>query len=70
MPAVMCVADEVAIEYFRSGMISFTQIPEVIEATMQQHEVVEIDGLETLLTVKEWAAQSAEAQARRITGRN
>ncbi len=70
MPAVMCVADEVAIEYFRSGAISLAQMPEVIEATMQQHEVVEIDGLETLLTVKEWAAQSAEAEARRITGRN
>ena len=69
-PAVMCVADEVAIEYFRNGTISFTQIPEVIQATMQHHEVVEIDGLETLVIVKEWAAQSAHAEARRIIGRN
>jgi len=70
LPAVMCVADEVAIEYFKNGTISFTQIPEVIQATMQQHEVTEIDGLETLLAVKEWTARSAEAEARRITGRN
>jgi 1-deoxy-D-xylulose-5-phosphate reductoisomerase len=70
LPAVMCVADEVAIEYFRNATISFMQMPEVIEATMQRHETVEIDGLETLLAVKEWAAQSAEVEARRIMNRN
>lgn len=70
LPAVMCVADEVAIEYFKDDTISFTQIPDIIQSAMQQHEIVEIDGLETLLTVKEWAARSAEAEARRITGKN
>ena len=70
MPAVMCVADEVAIEYFRNGTISFTQIPEIIQATMQQHQSVEIDELETVLAMKEWASQTADALARRIANSN
>ena len=70
MPAVICVADEVAIEYFKNDSISFTQIPDIIQSTMQRHEIVEIEGLEALLTVKEWAARSAEVEARRIAGKN
>ncbi len=70
MPAVLCTADEIAIEYFRNGTISFTEIPEVIEETMRQHQVVAVDSLKAILAVKEWATQVAEAEARKVADRS
>ncbi|RLC48064.1 MAG: 1-deoxy-D-xylulose-5-phosphate reductoisomerase [Candidatus Coatesbacteria bacterium] len=66
MPSVLCTADEIAIEYFRNGTISFTEIPEVIEATMRQHHVVSIESLESILAVKKWTTQVAENEARKL----
>ncbi len=66
MPTVLCVADEVAIKYFRAGQIGFMEIPEVIERTMQRHEVVPINSLEVILEVKRWATEIAEAEAKLV----
>ena len=70
MPAVLCAADEIAIEYFRNGAIGFTEIPDVIEETMRQHRVVAIDSLKAILAVKEWATEAAEAEARKAADRS
>jgi len=68
MPAVMSVADEVAVDAFRQGAISFLQIPEVVEATMRGHEVTQLEGLEDVFKVSRWAYQTARTVVRQLAG--
>ncbi|MCD6327282.1 1-deoxy-D-xylulose-5-phosphate reductoisomerase [bacterium] len=63
MPAVVCVADEVAIQHFKAGRVGFLDIAEIIERTMAQHEIVPIDSIERLLSVTQSAEKIAESQA-------
>ncbi len=67
MPAVLSASDEVAVEAFLEGRLRFTDIPRVIEKTLQAYspggglpslaEVVEID---------QWARAKAEEISRRL----
>ena len=49
MPAVLNAANEIAVQAFLKGAIRFTEIPEIIEKTMQQHEKQQLDSIETVL---------------------
>jgi 1-deoxy-D-xylulose-5-phosphate reductoisomerase len=55
MPAVLNGANEVAVEYFLKGRIGFMDIPDLIERTMDVHEVHDIDSLEAVLEIDKWA---------------
>ncbi|WP_047393794.1 1-deoxy-D-xylulose-5-phosphate reductoisomerase [Chitinibacter sp. ZOR0017] len=64
-PAVLNAANEVAVEYFLAGAIRFTQIPELIAATVEQCHAVSDESLEALLA----ADQLARSTALQLIGR-
>jgi len=61
LPAVLNAANEIAVEHFIQGRISFPQIPETVCQTMERHEVVPHPSLDQILAADAWARSSAEA---------
>jgi 1-deoxy-D-xylulose-5-phosphate reductoisomerase len=59
-PAVLCAADEVAVELFLSGMIGFLDIPRLIEGTIGRHRPVSNPSLEEILAADLWARETAK----------
>ncbi|MBI4323946.1 MAG: 1-deoxy-D-xylulose-5-phosphate reductoisomerase [Chloroflexi bacterium] len=59
MPAVLNAANEVAVEAFCNGQITFEQIPETVAQTMDRHELVKHPTLEQILSADRWARQAA-----------
>jgi len=58
-PAVLCAADEVAVDWFLKGRIAFTDISSVVYSVLKQHEGVAHPSLEEILATDEWARQVA-----------
>jgi len=58
-PAVLCAADEVAVELFINRKIKFTQIPEIIERTLEIHHGIDQPSLEEIMEADTWARQTA-----------
>jgi len=54
-PAVLCAADEVAVELFLNGHISFTDIPRIVQETLEQHQSIAQPCLEEILAADAWA---------------
>lgn len=65
MPAVLNAANEIAVEWFLDSRLRFTQIPAVIEHTMQQFTADAADSIEHILQ----ADAAARRQARDYIGR-
>ena len=63
LPAVFNAANEVAVDAFCDGRITFEQIPDVVTRTMDRHEVVPHPTLEQILTADTWARKNALASA-------
>jgi len=57
--AVLNAADEVVIEAFLNRKISFSVIPQVIGATLDEHDVQPADSLESIMKADSWARQEA-----------
>jgi 1-deoxy-D-xylulose-5-phosphate reductoisomerase len=57
--AVLNAADEVVVEAFLNRKISFSVIPQVIDATLDAHDVQRADCLESILKADSWARQEA-----------
>jgi 1-deoxy-D-xylulose-5-phosphate reductoisomerase len=57
-PAWLSAANEVAVEAFLAGRLTWTQIPEIIDATLQHHDGVSPRAVGDIL--------EADASARRI----
>ena len=55
MPTVFNAANEKAVALFLEKKISFLQIPELIEACMQKHEVVKEPTVEEILAAEQQA---------------
>jgi 1-deoxy-D-xylulose-5-phosphate reductoisomerase len=66
LPVVLNAANEIAVARFLDGRLGFTQIPEIIERTMDAHRTVEVSTLEAVRAVDRLARQDAEAIARRL----
>jgi len=66
MPVVMNGANEIAVEAFLNGRISFLQIPALIEKTMAAHNPFHPDGIDTVLEVDAWARMAAEKEVLRL----
>lgn len=60
MPAVLNAANEVAVEAFLNGGISFPEIPRVIETVMNSHHAAAALSLEAVLKADLWARQETE----------
>jgi 1-deoxy-D-xylulose-5-phosphate reductoisomerase len=61
-PAVLNAANEVAVEAFLEGRITFLSIPRVIRETLERHSCRSLDHLDEVLRSDVWA----RAEARRI----
>jgi 1-deoxy-D-xylulose-5-phosphate reductoisomerase len=61
LPAVLNAANEIAVEAFLNGAISFLEIPQVIETVMKSHQAVPNLTLEAILEADLWARKEAEA---------
>ena len=59
MPAVLNAANEVAVEAFLRGAIGFTDIPRIIEQTMDSHPPRKLATIEEVLLVDRWARERA-----------
>jgi 1-deoxy-D-xylulose-5-phosphate reductoisomerase len=59
MPAVLSAADEVAVERFLAGELTFTGIADLVAATMTRHVSVTDPSLEDLLSADSWARSVA-----------
>lgn len=61
-PAVLNAANEVAVESFLGGEISFLQIPDIIRATLDNHRVAPLEHIDEVLRADRWA----RGEARRL----
>ena len=59
LPAVLNAANEVAVEAFCNRRITFEQITQTVERTMERHQPVEHPSLEQILATDAWARQQA-----------
>src|SRR3989304_649382 len=66
-PAVLCAADEVAVELFLSQRIKFADIARLIEQTLAEHEAVANPVLEEIIAAEAWARDKA---CKLVTGDN
>jgi 1-deoxy-D-xylulose-5-phosphate reductoisomerase len=57
MPSVLNAANEVAVNAFLKGTISFPSIPLVIKETMDQHTLISETGLDVILATDTWARE-------------
>lgn len=60
LPAVMNAANEVSVYAFLEGKIGYLQIVEIVEAVCQEHEVLDVTDLESILEADEWARKRAK----------
>ncbi len=54
-PAVLAAADEVAVEQFALGAVSFGDIPKLVDATLSAHSGIADPSLEAVLEADAWA---------------
>jgi 1-deoxy-D-xylulose-5-phosphate reductoisomerase len=55
MPAALSAANEIAVASFLGREIRFMDIPRVIEATMEAHEIQPCSSIEAVLEADRWA---------------
>ena len=60
MPAVLNAANEIAVNAFLTGEISFNEIPEIIKKTMKEHKVSHAKEISDILKADRWAREYAK----------
>ena len=63
VPAVLSSADDTAVELFLNGRIDFTDIPRLIEKTLDKHSGLSDPSLDDVMAAGEWARQAVLAMA-------
>jgi 1-deoxy-D-xylulose-5-phosphate reductoisomerase len=66
-PAVLCAADEIAVELFLKRHINFPGIAEIIAGTMSLHQGISNPTLDDILAADEWARHTALKLTKRLT---
>lgn len=56
-PAVLCAADEIAIELFLSHRIKFNDIASLVKSVLEQHRAIAHPALEEILEADAWARE-------------
>ena len=56
-PAVLCVADEIAVELFLSQRIKFTDIARLVGQALEQHQPIPHPTLEEIMAADTWARE-------------
>ena len=65
-PAVLCAADEVAVDLFLAGRIKFTGISRMVAGVLEKHSVISYPGIDDIMSADNWARKTA----RGLAGRN
>ena len=60
MMSVLNGANEIAVNAFLQGKIGFIEIPELIERTMENHEIFSIDSIDKAIEADQWARTRAK----------
>ena len=64
MPCVLNAANEIAVGAFLSKQCSFTDIPRIVESSMDAHDVCEVESVEQLQEIDDWARSFARSCVR------
>ncbi len=59
LPAVLSVADEVAVDYFLKGRIGFLDIPMLLEDALGRHRPKEDPSIDDIFEADAWARETA-----------
>ncbi len=65
-PAVLCAADEVAVEFFLSGHIKFTAIARLVEQALEEHQSIAHPTLDEIMAADDWGREKVT----RLVGRD
>ncbi len=57
MPATLNAANEIAVQAFLDGEIRLSDVPQIIESVMDEHETKPVTNLETILECDQQARQ-------------
>ena len=68
MPAVLSGANEIAVNAFLQGQIGFLEIPQLVEKTMERHEVFPIHTIDQALEADRWAQSMAKKILEQMLG--
>jgi 1-deoxy-D-xylulose-5-phosphate reductoisomerase len=63
VPAGLCGADDIAVELFLAGRIKFTDIPRLIERTLEKHTSISHPSVEDIMAAGNWAREKTLALA-------
>jgi 1-deoxy-D-xylulose-5-phosphate reductoisomerase len=69
MPAVLSGANEIAVNAFLEGNIGFLEIPQIIEKTMEKHEIFPINSIDQAIEADQWAQLQAQEILKKMVGR-
>jgi 1-deoxy-D-xylulose-5-phosphate reductoisomerase len=58
-PAVLCAADEVAVDLFLSQRIGFTDIPRLVGQVLERHRSISRPSLNAIIAADKWARETA-----------
>jgi len=59
-PAVLCAADEVAVELFLSQRIKFSDIARLVEQSLSRHQVIAHPNIEEIIAADDWARKTTK----------
>jgi 1-deoxy-D-xylulose-5-phosphate reductoisomerase len=59
-PAVLCAADEIAVELFLNHLIKFNDIPEIITETVSSHKNILDPDLDEIMLADSWAREKSK----------
>lgn len=62
MPTVLNAANEEAVQLFLDGRIDFVSIPDIIERTMEKHNLIQAPTLQDILDVENWTRESVKGR--------
>ena len=68
MPAVLNGSNEIAVEAFLKGRIGFLDIPFLIEKTMETHNVVPVNDIETVMEADGWSRRKTGEHLEALAG--
>jgi 1-deoxy-D-xylulose-5-phosphate reductoisomerase len=63
-PAVLCAADEVAVELFLSRRIKFTDIAGLVQQALEEHQAIASPTLEEIMAADDWARKKVSGMVK------
>ena len=64
MPIVLNAANEVAVDLFLNKKISFLEISEIIEKTLEKHQKINFPDIDEIMEIDKWARKTAKEECK------